>query len=165
MPKNALDHITWIGGSPCSGKSSIADALIAAYGFQLYRCDDAYWQHAKIVTSEKQPVFHKLSQFSLYSDDLWMRPVGQQVEEEIALYREGEQGVEPRRRELARPNRQRWLTSGVWNGRAWDAFVAGTGCPVADLVEPGRPMQWAQARPILEQLARELKSGFDRIAS
>jgi uncharacterized RDD family membrane protein YckC len=57
---------------------------------------------------------------------------------------------------LARPNRQRWLTSGVWNGRAWDAFVAVSGCPVADLVEPGRPMPWAQARPILEQLAREL---------
>jgi uncharacterized RDD family membrane protein YckC len=34
--------------------------------------------------------------------------------------------------------------------------VAVSGCPVADLVEPGRPMQWAQARPILEQLAREL---------
>ena len=82
------------------------------------------------------------------------RLLGRKVE--ITLYPEGEPGVEPRRRELARPNRQRWLTNGVWNNRAWDAFVGASGCPVGDLVEPGQPLNWAEARPILEQLAREL---------
>jgi hypothetical protein len=79
-------HIYWIGGSPCSGKSAIADALVKKYGFVLYRCDEAYYEHCKIITTERQPVFHRL--INLSSEDLWMRPVAQQVAEEIALYHE-----------------------------------------------------------------------------
>lgn len=81
-----LAHVYWIGGSPCSGKSSIADALVETYGFRLYRCDEAYFEHATIVTPEQQPVFHRLIHLS--SEDLWMRPVEQQTIEEVALYRE-----------------------------------------------------------------------------
>ncbi len=81
-----LAHIYWIGGSPCAGKSSIADTLAEKYRFDLYRCDDAYFTHAKLVTPEQQPVFHRLTHLS--SDDLWMRPVAQQAQEEIALYHE-----------------------------------------------------------------------------
>jgi hypothetical protein len=79
-------NIYWIGGSPCSGKSSVADMLVEKYGFALYRCDEAFYEHCKIVTAERQPVFHRLIHLS--SEDLWMRLVAQQVEEEIALYRE-----------------------------------------------------------------------------
>jgi hypothetical protein len=81
-----LAHVYWIGGSPCSGKSSIADALVETYSFELYRCDEAYFEHAKIVTPERQPTFHRLIHLS--SEDLWMRPVAQQIIEEVALYRE-----------------------------------------------------------------------------
>jgi cytidylate kinase len=38
------DHYR-IGGSPCSGKSTIADRLAATYGMQVYRCDDAFFRH------------------------------------------------------------------------------------------------------------------------
>lgn len=82
-----LAHVYWVGGSPCSGKSSIVDSLAQRYGLRIYRCDDAFFEHEKIVTRDKQPVFYKLTHLS--SDELWMRPVDLQIAEEIALYREG----------------------------------------------------------------------------
>jgi hypothetical protein len=78
--------IFWIGGSPCSGKSTITDALASRFNLQTYRCDDAYYEHQHLLSPEQQPIFSRLSQASC--DDLWMRPVAQQVEEEFALYRE-----------------------------------------------------------------------------
>jgi hypothetical protein len=85
--RRQLAHIYWLGGSPCAGKSSIADSLVQAYGFQLYRYDDAFFRHEKIVTLEQQPIFHRLVHLS--SEELWMRrSVEQQLAEEITLYRE-----------------------------------------------------------------------------
>jgi hypothetical protein len=81
-----LAHVYWLGGSPCSGKSSVADTLVAKYGWQLYRCDEAYEHHRSIVTSEEQPIFSQLS--TLTGDALWIRPLAQQISEEISLYQE-----------------------------------------------------------------------------
>jgi hypothetical protein len=81
-----LTHIYWIGGSPCAGKSSLAEILATSYGFYLYHADEAYTRHEKIVTQEHQPIFYKLTHSS--SEDVWMRPVEQQVAEESQLYRE-----------------------------------------------------------------------------
>ena len=81
-----LAHVYWLGGAPCSGKSSVADMLIAKYGWYLYRCDEAYERHISIVTPEDQPVFSQLS--TLTGDALWMRPLAQQISEEICLYQE-----------------------------------------------------------------------------
>ena len=59
------------------------------------------------------------------------------------------------RRELARPARPRWLAGGEQAEGRWDAYVAPSGCPLADLAGPdGLP--WRDARPILEDLADEL---------
>ncbi|GHO63241.1 hypothetical protein KSC_021330 [Ktedonobacter sp. SOSP1-52] len=81
-----LAHVYWLGGSPCAGKSSVADALVAKYGWQLYRCDEAYECHISVVTPELQPIFSKLS--TLSGDALWIRPAAQQLSEEIQLYQE-----------------------------------------------------------------------------
>jgi 2-phosphoglycerate kinase len=86
MLQRALAHVYWIGGSPCSGKSSIASILAETYGLVLYRTDDAYVRHEKTVTPQCQPIFHKLTHYT--SEELWMRPVERQAREEIALYRE-----------------------------------------------------------------------------
>jgi uncharacterized RDD family membrane protein YckC len=64
--------------------------------------------------------------------------------------------VSSRRRELSRPGRLRWLACGKLGERDWDAFVAPSGSPLARVVTSGEPMAWAAARPILEQLAKEL---------
>lgn len=59
------------------------------------------------------------------------------------------------RRDLARPSRPRWLAGGEQAEGRWDAYSAPTGCPLADLAGPtGLP--WADARPILQDLADEL---------
>ena len=70
-----LAHVYWIGGSPCAGKSSIADILAATYGLTLYRTDEAYSRHEKVVTPEQHLIFYKLTHCS--SEELWMRPVEQ----------------------------------------------------------------------------------------
>jgi 2-phosphoglycerate kinase len=86
MFRRELEHVYWIGGSPCAGKSSLAEILAARYGLYLYQADEAYVRHEKIVTQESHPIFYKLTHSS--SEDVWMRPVEQQVEEEIRLYQE-----------------------------------------------------------------------------
>lgn len=82
----AFTHVYWVGGSPCSGKSSIAAALATEFGFATYSCDDAFFRHAKIVDPRRHPTFDRLSRASC--DELWMRPVAVQVAEEIELYNE-----------------------------------------------------------------------------
>jgi hypothetical protein len=77
--------IYWIGGSPCSGKTTIADRLAARFGLRIYRCDDAYYVHEKLIT-EQQPIFHKLTHAT--TDEIWLRPVDRQIAEELEIYRE-----------------------------------------------------------------------------
>lgn len=82
-----LSNIYWIGGSPCSGKSTIAQTLAEKYGWRYYSCDDAFWRHNQVTTPEAQPTFYRVMRLS--SEDVWVsRPVAQQVAEEIAIYRE-----------------------------------------------------------------------------
>jgi cytidylate kinase len=40
-----LSHALWIGGPPCSGKSSVAAALADRFGLQLYHVDARTWVH------------------------------------------------------------------------------------------------------------------------
>lgn len=81
-----LACVYWIGGSPCCGKSTIADRLSAEFGFGIYRCDDAYERHRSALDPATQPVFARLS--TADCDGLWMRPVQRQISEEWELYRE-----------------------------------------------------------------------------
>jgi hypothetical protein len=51
------------------------------------------------------------------------------------------------------PLRLRGVGSGeLGDGRCWAAFAAPTGAPLVDLAAPRRPLPWADARPVLEQL-------------
>lgn len=81
-----LDHVFWIGGSPCAGKSTIARSLAADHDFLSYSCDDAWERHTTHADSIHTPMLSRL--LGLDCDGLWMRPVAQQVEEELAVYRE-----------------------------------------------------------------------------
>ncbi|MBN9118132.1 MAG: protein kinase [Planctomycetes bacterium] len=62
----------------------------------------------------------------------------------------------------ARPTRLRRLGAGSveWAGAAydWTAFAAPLGGPLAETVRPGRPLPWADARYVLEQLAEEFRA-------
>lgn len=81
-----LPHVVWIGGSPCAGKSTIADALAREHGFALYRCDAALDAHVRRTDPSDYPLLHRLT--SAPWDELWSRPVATQIREELAFYRE-----------------------------------------------------------------------------
>lgn len=86
MNKNYSREIYWIGGSPCSGKSTIAKLLTDKYDFTYYNCDEAYHNHLKRCRSELHPIMTKLKDLSL--NDIFSRPVDQQVKEVIKFYHE-----------------------------------------------------------------------------
>lgn len=81
-----LSHVFWIGGSPCSGKSTVAATLAGPYGLTVYTCDEAVERHVRLAGPDRAPVMHRLNHASC--DDLWMRPLEQQISEEIQFYEE-----------------------------------------------------------------------------
>ena len=76
----------WLGGSPCAGKSSVADLLAEHYGLTVYRCDDVYFRHIQICNPQDHPMLHAITTMSW--DEIWMRPVDVQVAAEFEIYRE-----------------------------------------------------------------------------
>ena len=53
--KHDLSHVYWIGGSGCSGKSTIAKILAKDYGFNAYHCDDQWGEHEARSTPAEHP--------------------------------------------------------------------------------------------------------------
>jgi 2-phosphoglycerate kinase len=78
--------LLWLGGSPCAGKSTVADAIAARFGWEVYRCDAAYARHVAEADPQHAPTLTRIGH--LHGDALWMRPVAEQTATEIALYRE-----------------------------------------------------------------------------
>jgi hypothetical protein len=76
----------WLGGSPCAGKSSIADWLVARYGLAYYQCDQIFGAHTGRATPETAPTLRQLGQFSW--DEIWLEPVETLLDREIVAYRE-----------------------------------------------------------------------------
>jgi hypothetical protein len=75
-----------LGGSPCSGKSTIAKRLSRQYQMQYYKVDDHENAHARKVQPDRHPVMDRYSKMNW--EQIWMRPVALQVKEELAYYRE-----------------------------------------------------------------------------
>jgi 2-phosphoglycerate kinase len=84
--RDPLPSLFWLGGSPCGGKSSVADQLAARFDLTLYRCDDAYFRHVQVCNPADHPTLHAITQLSW--DEIWMRGVAEQVAAEFAAYRE-----------------------------------------------------------------------------
>lgn len=76
----------WLGGSPCSGKSSIAAFLAEQHDLVVYHCDDHFDRHQSQSNPENQPALFQLGTMSW--DDIWLRPVAEQVRHVIEVYRE-----------------------------------------------------------------------------
>src|SRR5512146_1907288 len=91
MPAFSLQahDVYWLGGSPCSGKSSIAEAIAARRGFSLFKCDDSLFDHMAAADPLRQPAMAKAARLSgLGWEALFMRPVEEQVADVLAFYRE-----------------------------------------------------------------------------
>ncbi len=78
---------------------------------------------------------------------IWLKPADSEV---AALH------------EAARPTRLRHLGNGslTWAGTEfdWVAFAAPLGAPLAEAINPTRPLRWADARLLLEQLVEEFRA-------
>ena len=84
--KNIIDNAYFIGGSPCSGKSTIAEQLSKNYNLEYLKIDDYEQAHIEKASPERHPIMYKWSQMSW--NEIWMRSVQKQIEEEIEFYRE-----------------------------------------------------------------------------
>lgn len=81
-----LSKAYFIGGSPCSGKSLIAESLAIKHDLMYYKVDDYEQKHIRMSTQDRHPIMFKWSQMCW--DEIWMRPVMDQVEEEFLFYQE-----------------------------------------------------------------------------
>jgi uridine kinase len=84
--KAVLSHAYILGGSPCSGKSTIAEQLSERYDLQYYKVDDHYDDHISRSEPEKQPTICKIAQMGWNA--IWSRPPSLLVQEETQFYRE-----------------------------------------------------------------------------
>jgi len=75
-----------LGGSPCSGKTTIAKKLSEQYHLQFYSVDDQYQEHVKRCDPDRHPIMHKVSNMGW--NEIWSRPTSILVSEEFEYYRE-----------------------------------------------------------------------------
>lgn len=75
-----------LGGSPCSGKSTIAERLLNDFDMPYYKVDDHASRHIEQANNQDHPTIYAYAQMSW--DEIWSRPVDLQVREEFAFYKE-----------------------------------------------------------------------------
>lgn len=83
--KSELKHVLWVGGSPCSGKSTAIGLLGARWDFRICSCDENYEQHLDAAT-EKHPRLQSARKTSW--NELWSRPIERLVASELDFYAE-----------------------------------------------------------------------------
>lgn len=81
-----LDHVLWLGGSSCAGKTVIARRLALAHGLDTYHCDEHWQAHAERVDPARHPFFAAIK--ARAPESLFMRPVAEQVAELAGFYEE-----------------------------------------------------------------------------
>lgn len=82
--QNLLSSAYIIGGSPCSGKSTVAEMLSAQYGLHYYKADDHDAEHIRRADPDQQPVMFKLSKMDW--DELWSRAPEELCTDELTYY-------------------------------------------------------------------------------
>ncbi|MGF7146376.1 hypothetical protein HNQ56_004844 [Anaerotaenia torta] len=84
--KYQSNNIYYIGGSPCSGKSTVAESLAKKYGLYYFKVDDFLDDYLKKGKSQTKPICTKLSDMT--GEQIWMRAPEIQNIEELQFYRE-----------------------------------------------------------------------------
>lgn len=79
-------NIYYIGGSPCSGKSTVAEILSKQYDLYYFKVDDFLDSYTKQGALKGYPVCRK--QMELTPDQIWMRDPVLQCREELIYYEE-----------------------------------------------------------------------------
>jgi 2-phosphoglycerate kinase len=81
-----MSKIYLIGGSPCSGKSTVAEIIAKKYGFHYFKVDDYLNKYMEKGKEKGKPFATKALRMS--PDEIWLRNPDEQTEEEIEIYRE-----------------------------------------------------------------------------
>ena len=79
-----MKEIYYIGGSPCSGKSSVAEILAERYGLYYFKVDDyleKYTNDGSVINLE---ICSK--QGKMNPEEIWMREPSVQCKEELQFY-------------------------------------------------------------------------------
>ena len=79
-------EVYYIGGSPCSGKSTVAEALADQYGLTWFKADDYLHDFTARGAAAGLPVCQRILLMS--ADEIWMRPPQTQCQEELDYYAE-----------------------------------------------------------------------------
>ncbi len=86
MIRDRLQHVYWMGGSPCAGKSTMAGLIAAAHDLTHYHIDQELRTRLPKPNPARQPCLARW--FSSTWDDLWMRPVDALLDDVIRCYQE-----------------------------------------------------------------------------
>lgn len=81
-----FSNVYWLGGSPCSGKSSITEILANEYNLQRYHVDEAFQQHIDDFTKEMYPMNWKWTHTPW--EQLWAQPSQILFEQAVIAYSE-----------------------------------------------------------------------------
>ncbi len=79
-------NVYYIGGSPCSGKSTIAGLLSEKYGLAYFKVDDHLEQYMALGAADGKPCCKAAQKMT--ADEIWMRPPALQCREELEIYQE-----------------------------------------------------------------------------
>ena len=79
-------QIYYIGGSPCSGKSTVAEALAEQYRLAYFKVDDHLDDFISRGVAAGLPVCQRIRRMS--ANETWMRPPQAQCQEEFDFYAE-----------------------------------------------------------------------------
>ena len=78
--------IYYIGGSPCSGKSTVAEVISQKYNLYYFKVDDFLDKYTEMGAEKGKPICIK--QKSMTPDQIWMRNPMEQSNEELQFYDE-----------------------------------------------------------------------------
>lgn len=81
-----MAEIYFIGGSPCSGKSTIAEALSNRYDMHYFKVDDYLEKYMNQGAMLNYELCKKQTEWNV--EQIWMREPELQCEEEIKIYEE-----------------------------------------------------------------------------
>lgn len=79
-------QVYFIGGSPCSGKSTVTEYLSKKYNLYYYKVDDFLDHYTEMGYAENKSICKKQCEWS--PDGIWSRNPELQCEEEFRFYDE-----------------------------------------------------------------------------
>ena len=81
-----MKNTYFIGGSPCSGKSTAAEILSREYGLYYFKVDDFLEKYMELGAQDGLPLCKKIAGMS--AEQIWMREAQLQCREEFGIYEE-----------------------------------------------------------------------------